>query len=439
MTPYTILLVDDEVEMCLSLSELLLAEGHAALYTTDSLDAPRLLQEHSIDLLIMDIRMPGLGGIELLKTIKQQHRALPIIMITGYPTIEDVVCAMKYGAVNVYPKPIKFDDLVREIRELAAREERKRQAKPTGSHQIVTSDPAMQKILRTIEKVAPTPAPVLITGESGTGKEMVANSIHALSPRAAQPFVKVNCAALPEELLESELFGHERGAFTGAVKERKGRFELADKGTIFLDEIGDMSLRTQAKILRVIQEREFERVGGSKTLKADIRIIAATNKPLQKMIEEQTFRDDLYYRLSVVTMRLPPLRERQDDALLLAEYFIRHYNDVYQKQIYGMSDEVRRFFRSHQWPGNVRELKNCVERAIIFCERPVIDIDDLATQYTELIERASSSSYEEIFESLNREIILDALGRSGGVKQKAADMLNISRRTLYNRMKKLGI
>jgi transcriptional regulator with PAS, ATPase and Fis domain len=251
--------------------------------------------------------------------------------------------------------------------------------------------------------------------------------------------VKVNCAALPDDLLESELFGHERGAFTGAVNERKGRFELADKGTIFLDEIGDMSLKTQAKILRVIQEQEFERVGGTGTIKTDIRIIVATNKDLKKLIAQEKFREDLFYRLSVITVHLPPLRERPNDILLLTEYFIEHYNTVYQKQIQGISEEVRWFFRSHTWPGNVRELKNCLERAVIFCQHEMIGVENLAAQYKEIITNPATRDYGEVLESLNREMILDALNKSKGVKKKAAELLNIDRRTLYNRMKKLGL
>jgi Nif-specific regulatory protein len=267
----------------------------------------------------------------------------------------------------------------------------------------------------------------------------VANSLHHLSPRAKHPFVKVNCAALPDNLLESELFGHERGAFTGAVKERKGRFELANTGTIFLDEIGDMSLKTQAKILRVVQEQEFERIGGTKTTKTDIRVITATNKPLDRFIQQERFRKDLYYRLSVIQIHLPPLREREGDVLLLSRYFIEQYNALYHKQIQGLSEEVRWFFRGHKWPGNVRELKNCIERAMIFCEHDRIGVNDLAAQYQEIIDNPNPGNYEDALESLNREIILDALSKSKGVKKKAADLLNIDRRTLYTRMKKFGL
>jgi DNA-binding NtrC family response regulator len=353
--------------------------------------------------------------------------------------VENAVQAMKYGAMNFYTKPLKLPKLLKEIRELAAQTSQKTSHRKDPRRSIVTNDLAMCDILKTIDKAAPTAAPVLITGESGTGKELVANSLHHLSPRAKHPFVKVNCAALPDDLLESELFGHERGAFTGAVKERKGRFELAHTGTIFLDEIGDMSLKTQAKILRVVQEQEFERIGGTKTIKTDIRVITATNKPLDCFIQQERFRKDLYYRLSVIQIHLPPLREREGDVLLLSRYFIEQYNALYHKQIQGLSEEVRWFFRGHKWPGNVRELKNCIERAVIFCEHDRIGVNDLAAQYQEVIDNPNPGNYEDALESLNREIILDALSKSKGVKKKAADLLNIDRRTLYTRMKKFGL
>lgn len=436
---YTILLVDDELEMCLSLSELLRDEGYATLYVTNPLDVPSLLRQEQIDLILMDVKMPEIGGIDLLKTVKKADASIAVIMITGYPTVENAVRAMKYGALNFYTKPLKLPELLREIHELAATRARHRSVVPDPSCQLITRNAGMQKILKTIEKAAPTAAPVLITGESGTGKEVAANALHHFSQRADKPFIRVNCAALPDDLLESELFGHEKGAFTGAVKERKGRFELADTGTIFLDEIGDMSLKTQSKILRVIQEQEFERLGGTKSIHTDIRIITATNKNLKKLLALEKFREDLYYRLSVITIHLPPLRERKDDIPLLVDYFIEHFNQVYQKQIRGLREDVRGLFEQHEWPGNVRELRNCLERAIIFCEQDQIGVSELASQYAELIERQPVNTYEEAFESLNREIILDALDKSQGVKKKAADLLNISRRTLYNRMKKLGI
>ena len=436
---YTILLIDDELEMCLSLSDVLTAKGYTTLYTTTPLEVTALLENKNVDLIIMDVKMPEMGGIDLLKVVKKYDPSMAVIMISGYPTVENAVRAMKYGAINFYSKPLKLPELLTEIHGVAAKSLRKKSRKEKVYHTIITKDPVMREILETIENASPTTAPVLITGESGTGKELVANSLQHLSPRPEKPFVKVNCAALPDSLLESELFGHEKGAFTGAVKARKGRFEMAHTGTIFLDEIGDMSLKTQAKILRVIQEQEFERVGGTKTLRTDIRIIAATNKDLKRLIEQGDFREDLYYRLSVITIHLPPLRERANDLIPLTEYFIEHYNRIYHKQITGVTDEVRWFLLSHKWPGNVRELKNCIERAIIFCQWELIGVQNLAAQYQEILSNPVADDYEKALESLNKEIILDALNKSRGVKKKAAELLNIDRRTLYTRMKKLGL
>ncbi len=439
VTNCTVLLVDDEVEMCLSLADVLNAKGYTTHHTTNPLDVPHILERERIDLIIMDIKMPQMGGIDLLKSVKHHNPALPVIMMTGYPTIENAVRAMKYGAVNVYTKPLNLPELVQEIQELAAKFAKKRARSQDSRYTIITKDPAMHAILEMVENAAPTAVPVLITGESGTGKELVAHSLHHLSPRSEKPLIKVNCAALPEDLLESELFGHEKGAFTGALKQSKGRFEQADTGSIFLDEIGDMSLKTQAKILRVIQEQEFSRVGGAAIIRTDSRIIAATNKDMRVLIEQGLFREDLYYRLSVITFQLPPLRKRPQDVMLLVDHFLAHYNQVYHKEIAGVSDEMRWFFCSHAWPGNVRELKNCIERAVIFCQGDTIDVKNLAAQYKEMIDNPPSKDYEDVLEDINREIVLNALNKSKGVKKKAAELLKIDRRTLYNRMKKLGI
>ncbi|NCD31831.1 MAG: sigma-54-dependent Fis family transcriptional regulator [Spartobacteria bacterium] len=436
---YRILIVDDEEEMCRSLSELLESEGMIADWTMHPSEALGKIAVTNYDMVMLDIRMPEMGGVELLQKIKSIASDLPVTMMTGYPTVQDVVLAMRYGAVNVYTKPIDLDQLLQEIGEHA------RQAVQAGGRVhlpqggIVTYDAKMRKVLSLLDKAAPTDAPVLITGESGTGKELVARAIQQMSRRSDAPFIKINCAAIPDELLESELFGHEKGAFTGAIKERIGRFEMANGGTLFLDEIGDMSLKTQAKILRVIQEQEFEKVGGNKTIKTDIRIIAATHQDLDELIEDQRFREDLYYRLSVITLHLPPLRDRTDDAMMLTRYFIEQYNKVYGKNIQGVSPSVEEIIRVHTWPGNVRELKNCIERSVIFCEKPLIEPEHLAAQYTKLLQQDELESYENAFERLSRSMIEDALERSGGVKQKAADILNISRRTLYNRMKKLDM
>ncbi len=437
---YSILIVDDEVEMCKSLSEILQTHGYTVTYTTNPLKVKSILQRDIIDLVIMDIKMPQLSGIDTLKAIKKDKKNTDIIMITGYPSVDSAVRAMKYGALNFYTKPIKIPELLNEINQLA-KSRTKRDIYPESKfkYKLVTINNEMLKIIETIEKVAPTDAPVIIQGESGTGKELVANSLHYKSRRANEPFIKVNCAALPDTILESELFGHEKGAFTDAIKTHKGKFELANGGTIFLDEIGDMSLNTQAKILRVLQEKEFERVGGSDILQTDIRVIAATNKDINKLIKEGKFREDLYYRLSVITIDLPPLRKRKDDILPLAKHFLRIFNKQYSKEIKDFTERVENIFLNHNWPGNVRELKNCIERAVIFCESNYITEKELPTQYQQIIEKNESFTLDKAYDNISRDMILKALAKSNGVKQKAAEILNIHRKTLYNKMKKLGI
>jgi DNA-binding NtrC family response regulator len=434
---FTILIVDDKQEMCLSLSELLTSKGYRALSTIDPTTTSRLLEKHHIDLIIMDIKMPKLSGIDLLKQIKRTHFHIPIIMITGFPSLENAIQAMKHGALNFYVKPLKLSDLLEEIRQVANTAKIKSDTSATSS--IITQNSQMQEIMSVIVKTAPTGVPVIISGESGTGKELIANSLHSQSPRRAQPFITVNCAAIPENLLESELFGHEKGAFTDAIKTRKGKFELANGGTIFLDEIGDMNPTAQAKMLRVLQEKEFERVGGTRVIKTDARVISATNKDIQHLISQGTFREDLYYRLSVVMITLPPLRERKDDIIPLTNYFLSHFSALYGKQIQHIADDVLRIFLRHHWPGNIRELKNCMERAVIFCDHESIEPDHLPNQYRDIMEETSTTPLKEMYNNVSREMIIEALNKSDGVKQKAAELLKIHRKTLYNKMKELGL
>lgn len=434
---FTILIIDDKKEMCLSLSELLHSKGYQTLYTVDPTKAPILLEKHHVDLIIMDIKMPKLSGIDLLKQIKRRHFHIPIIMITGYPSLENAIQAMKHGALNFYVKPLKFSELLEEIRQIV--HTRKVPGHTPVKSTIITQNSHMQEILEMIEKTAPTDVPVIITGESGTGKELIAKSLHSQSKRRNKPFITINCAAIPENLLESELFGHEKGAFTDALQTRKGKFELANGGSIFLDEIGDMNPTAQAKMLRVLQEKEFERVGGVHVIKTDARVISATNKKIHQLITQGTFREDLYYRLSVVTINLPPLRERKDDILLLTNHFLTHFNALHGKQIKHISDDVVRIFLQHHWPGNIRELKNCMERAVIFCDHDVIEAKNLPNQYRDIMEDSSANPFKELYNNLSREMILEALHRSNGVKQKAAELLKIHRKTLYNKMKELGL
>ena len=434
-----VLVIDDEIRMCESLCEILESEGLEALHSTEPLRALKILAENMVDLIFLDIKMPGMSGIHLLKSMKAMAPAIPIIIITGYPSIDNIVQSMKLGASNVFSKPPNIETLIREVKIILDSRVKKQQSERARPGRIITRDHRLLKILSAMEKFAVTDAPVLITGESGTGKELLASAFHDVSRRRDNRFVKVNCAALPETLLESELFGHEKGAFTDAVRTRKGKFEMADRGTIFFDEIGDMSLNSQAKILRVLQEREFERVGGSEAIQTDFRLVAATNKKLPDLIAAGSFREDLYYRISVVSVDIPPLRERDDDILLLSSYFIEHFNEVYAKQIRDLAPDVKKLFIHHRWPGNVRELKNCIERAVIFCESESVTLEDLPSQYAGFSGGFAPGDYDNARDNLDREIIVDALIKSQGKKAKAAELLKIDRRTLYNHMKRVGL
>ncbi len=437
---FTVLIVDDEPEMCASLSEILVSHGFPTRFTTDPREAVTIIKAEGIGLVLLDVRMPDLEGMELLQIIKGSQHWIPVIMITGYPSIENAVKSMKYGALNFFVKPIEIPALLAEIGYVQRAS--LRQKAPQRTPGILTANDRMIAILHGLAKSALSDASVLITGESGTGKELAAHYLHFKSGRESRPFIKVNCASIPDTLLESELFGHEKGAYTDALSTHKGKFELADGGSIFFDEIGEMSPRTQAKLLRVLQDGEFERLGGSETLKADVRVITATNKDLAKMMAQGTFREDLYYRLAVVTVDLPPLRERGDDVMLLADDFLAEFNRKYEKRIDGFSSELERIFRGHNWPGNVRELRNCVERAVIFCESEVLSLHDLPSQYAELPvarDAGPADAFQDLYRNLSRELITDALQKSGGVKSRAAGLLHVTRKTLYNKMKKLGM
>ncbi|HUZ18372.1 MAG TPA: sigma-54 dependent transcriptional regulator [Spirochaetia bacterium] len=437
--PFTILIVDNELEVCLSLGEILRSRG----FGTHTLDDPQqvlpLLQHEHVDLVLMDVRMPDIGGIDLLKAVHERFTHLPVIMISGYASVENAVRAMRYGALNFYTKPIQLPALFAEIRGLERSVIERRPAVDTDV--ITTCNPQMAEILSLVEKAAPTEASVVISGESGTGKELVADLLHQRSSRWSNAYIKVNCAAIPDSLLESEMFGHEKGAFTDAHNQQKGKVELADGGTIFFDEIGDMSLKTQAKMLRVLQEKRFTRLGGSALIKTDFRVVAATNRDLQAMIKEGSFREDLYYRLAVIALDLPPLRERQEDIPELAHQFIKRYNQIYGREVSGLSPEVVEVLERHNWPGNVRELKNIIERAVIFCEGREITLRDLPEQYR-IAGRdgaPANSSLADLANESAREVILRALKDSGGIKGDAARLLNITRKTLYNRMKRLNL
>jgi len=428
-----IFIIDDEPEMCLSLSEILTEMNYSVEYDTNPLTALDRIRKNPPRFVITDVQMPSISGLNLLKEIKTLLPGVHVIVMTGYPSVEKAVDAMKYGAIDFLPKPLKLPRLLENIdkyRELIPEPNK-------NSHGKIGSNSRMAAIYETVSIAAKSDASVIITGESGTGKEHIAEMIHRESARRNNPFIKVNSAALSESLLESELFGHEKGAFTGAEQQFSGKFELAHKGTLFLDEIGDMSLSTQAKILRVLQEQEYTRLGGTEIVKTDIRFVAATNKDFGKLMKEGRFREDLYYRLSVIILELPALRERREDIPALIDHFRKRFSDYYKKNILSVDSVVVEKLTAHSWPGNIRELKNCMERAVIFCRGEMIVMDDLASQYKVSLSEPADPLVS--IDKLTREIISDALSRTGGSKQKAADLLHIHRKTLYNKMKKLGM
>jgi len=432
---FTILVVDDELEVCLSLCEILEDRNCRAIYETNPGNVISRLEECPADLIIMDIRMPGIGGIDLLRMMKRKNQSIPVIIISGHATIENAVTAMKYGALNVFTKPLEIRDLMDEIEKIKKIAPLRSNAENDSA--IITADPVIKKVLSLVERAAPTDATVLITGESGTGKEMIAKRIQKYSQRKNNPYIKINCAAIPETLLESEMFGHEKGAFTDAKNMKNGLFEIAAGGTIFLDEIGDMSVKTQAKMLRVLQEKQFTRIGGTEPIATDCRVIAATNKDLNQAIIEKKFREDLFYRLSVIHLALPPLRDRPDDVPLLLNHFLKYFSSVYNKKVKDFSPEVKAMLLRHDWPGNIRELKNFVERSVIFSTHSVITFDDIPDQYKSV--SGMNIDLEDEVNEKAKEVILQALQLSDGKKKEAARLLKIDRKTLYNRMKKYNI
>jgi len=450
MMKRTILVVDDEKNIRDGLCAALEMDGYEARQAQDGEEAWKIVNNESIDLVITDLRMPGMSGSELLKRIYSTYPTIPVVVLTGHGTIEDAVTAMQNGAVDFLTKPVNLDHLSVLIkRSLAGKDlaDRNRELKTeldnlkkkSGFTAIIGKSQKIQKLMETIQQIAPSRASVLITGESGVGKELVADAIVSYSDRKDKPFIKVHCAALNANLLESELFGHVKGAFTGAVADKKGRFELADGGTIFLDEIGEIDQSTQIKLLRVLQEREFEKVGGEKTIKTDVRVIAATNRNLEEEVEKGTFRRDLYYRLNVVSLEVPPLRERKEDIFLLATSFLNEFCKENNKSIDGFSNEARLAMSSYDWPGNIRELRNCVESAVVMCRTNVIELSDLPVS----VSRASRSNSIEIelgttMDEAEKKIILGTVDYCKGNKSKAAEVLGLGRKTIIRKMQEYG-
>jgi two-component system response regulator PilR (NtrC family) len=449
-----ILVVDDERSMQEFLEIFLRGEGYEVV-TAGDVDAARgRLESDDFDVVITDIQMPGGSGLDLLRAANQVAPETMVIMITAYATTETAIAAMKEGAYDYLTKPFQVDEIrlvvekALEKKSLALENRRLRSELRTRSRsrRIIGSSGPMQRVLELVGQVADSRANVLVTGESGTGKEVVARAIHEMSERRDGPFIVVNCAAIPENLLESELFGHVRGAFTGALHNKEGLFELADKGTLFLDEVGDLPLALQVKLLRVIQEKSYRRVGGTQDQQADVRVVSATNRRLEEEVANGRFREDLYYRLNVIEIPLPPLRERKDDLALLADHFVDKYSRELGKKVEGISGEAFEQLLAYRFPGNVRELENVIERAVALTRGPVIDVEALPRSVLARVEPAGAAripaqgvSLDKLMEDYERSLILEALGPAGGVKKRAAKLLGISFRSLRYRLEKLGI
>jgi two-component system NtrC family response regulator len=449
----TILVVDDEINYLTVMEALLSEAGYEVITSPSGLDALKVAAATDLDLVLTDMKMPKMNGIELLEEMKRLYPDLPVIIMTAYGTVEKAVAAMKKGSFDYILKPFKNEEILAtikkalEYRHLILTNLMLRQDldKKYGFPSIIGESRAMQEILSLVKRVAQSRATVLISGESGTGKELIARAIHQRSPRAQKTFVSVNCAALTETLLESELFGHERGAFTSAVALRKGRFELADGGTLFMDEVAEMSPALQVKLLRVLQEMEFERVGGAKTIKVDVRVVAATNRELREEVEAGRFREDLYYRLNVVHLHIPPLRERQEDTTLLTTHFLDKYARENARGEVRITPEAVKIMVQYSWPGNVRELENVMERAVILCGNNVITPQDLPA---ELAPAAGEARLEidrfiplhtplpEALDRIEEQMIRRALEASGQVQVRAAEMLGITKSLLQYKLKK---
>lgn len=451
----TILVVDDELNYLTVMEALLGEAGYEVLTAASGYEALKIAATTDLDLVLTDMRMPRMNGIELLGELKRLYPDLPVIMMTAYGTVEKAVSAMKTGAFDYVLKPFKNEELLLTIakalehRRLVLQNRRLQEDldKKYGFPNIVGESQAMREILALVRRVASSKATVLVSGESGTGKELVARAIHQQSPRAPKPFISVNCAALTETLLESELFGHERGAFTHAVAMRKGRFELADGGTLFMDEVAEMSPALQVKLLRVLQEMEFERVGGNRTIKVDVRVVAATNRDLREEVEQGRFREDLFYRLNVVHLHIPPLRERQEDIVPLALHFLRKYAKENARGEVHLTQEALNLLVHYEWPGNVRELENVMERAVILCSNNRITPQDLpaelagpvpSTKSQMAIDRFISldAPLPEVLEKIEKQMIIRALERSGQVQVRAAELLGITKSLLQYKLKK---
>jgi DNA-binding NtrC family response regulator len=446
----SILVVEDETKLRRLIELQLIEEGFHVGTASDAETALQLLNRERFDLVLTDFKLPGMSGLEFLLAVKRTNASLPVVLMTAYGTVESAVGAMKAGASDYVLKPFSLAELMLVVRkELASHELRQenRALREALGHRyeyknIVARSDKMQAVLGLVERVAPTNATVLVGGESGVGKDLVARAIHEHSNRASGPFVKINSTAIPENLLESELFGYEKGAFSGATSAKPGKFEIADKGTLFLDEIGDVPPPTQVKLLRVLQDREFERLGATKTLKVDVRLIAATNRDLRDALEEGTFREDLYYRLNVVAIDIPPLRERKEDIPPLAEFFLHKFARESAKPVRGITPQAMHALEDFHWPGNVRELQNIIERAVTLSSGEMLDVADIRLDRSPgraTAEAARGLPQGFTLEQWEDEMIREALRHANGNKSQAARSLGLSRNALRYRLSKIGV
>ncbi len=437
-----ILLIDDDKNTANGLRKILLQDGYETSCTYTGNEALNLIDTEHFDIVITDMKLPDISGFSIIEKVKKKDADIPVIMITAFSSLQTAIDAMKKGADDYLTKPVNIDELELTLKKiwekqlliLQNRELKQKLNDKYGFSGLIGNTPVMQLVFKTIKEIAPTMASVLIYGETGTGKELVAHAIHYNSDRRDKPFIALHCASLSEGVLESELFGHEKGAFTGAVSQRRGRFELADSGSLFLDEIGELNLHVQIKLLRVLETGCFERVGGEKTLKSDVRIIAATNKDLEKEIKEGRFREDLYYRLNVINLELPSLRERREDIGLLTDRFLLKYATRNKKNIKGFSPQSAKLLNNYDWPGNVRELENAVERAVVMSKQELIEPDNLPSNINQTLRKAKNDTFRipsgVTMKEIEKKVILETLQTTNGSKSKAAKILGISTRKI---------
>ncbi|MEA1970286.1 MAG: sigma-54 dependent transcriptional regulator [Thermodesulfobacteriota bacterium] len=444
----TILVVDDEESICLSLKGILSDEGYEALTAQSGEECLDIIEEELPSLVLLDIWLPGIDGIETLKRIKSRYPKMQVIMISGHGSVESAVTTTKLGAFDFIEKPLSLDKIVLVVNhalDIIRLEEENKLLKDGQSHEIDGNSKAIIELKEMIQIISPTNAWILIMGENGTGKELVARSIHRQSNRSDKPFIEVNCAAIPEELIESELFGHEKGAFTGATEKKKGKFDLANKGTIFLDEVADMSLKAQAKILRILQEKKFERVGGTRIIDTDVRVLAATNKNLEYEMEKGRFRQDLYYRLNVIPLEIPPLRDRIEDVSLLADHFIREFSLKESKREKHIAADALKVLVDHTWPGNVRELKNIIERLVITSPSDIITADDMPPLSKENHKSRDSGFSEDVYsfkgarEIFEKDYLVKKLVENNWNVKRTAESIGLERSNLHKKIKAYGL